>query len=445
MLILIASVLILIAVLVSLKYPSISLGFFLTAGFIKTVLILYIPFFRVFDYTVLCAVFLLFTMVYVFIRRGANVSKLINKPVICFLLLAVMLLIESLSTSAPIYGWQKSTRHATLGLIAMLAPIIFAADMKDIKELLIMLFVAGAIIAIVTLIAPHSGVVRIAAEQRGSFLEASPLDSAVRIAVAMLIAIYSALMISSTIKSKLIYFAFVPFMLAAIVITGSRGPFFGAVLCILIILFLVRKQISSIWLFVAGFLILISVIGVFYKLSEESTRRIVSTFESQYEAQIAIEPRSGLFSWAFFNAFSKPVFGHGTGSFAMDYYGTDERCYPHNIILELFYENGLIGVFLFILFMFWIYQRWRVAREVAFYFDNKPQAKELVDMTGLLVVFNLLQSMKSSDIDGNRFLFFTCGLVIACCWCMNNKLQELAAYEDNVCVQNNEGYYVQQS
>jgi len=45
-------------------------------------------------------------------------------------------------------------------------------------------------------------------------------------------------------------------------------------------------------------------------------------------------------------------FGYGFGSFGLLYTGEDVRFYPHNIILEVFVELGIIGMFMFILLIY---------------------------------------------------------------------------------------------
>ncbi|MBD3347747.1 MAG: hypothetical protein GF400_00955 [Candidatus Eisenbacteria bacterium] len=42
------------------------------------------------------------------------------------------------------------------------------------------------------------------------------------------------------------------------------------------------------------------------------------------------------------------VFGHGTGSFAHFFLGSDRQSYPHNLLVEILFENGLVGFVLLI-------------------------------------------------------------------------------------------------
>lgn len=79
--------------------------------------------------------------------------------------------------------------------------------------------------------------------------------------------------------------------------------------------------------------------------------------------------------------------GTGIGSYSLLIFGEDIEYYPHNIFLELFLENGLIGVLLFCLILF------------LFFKSFKP------DIINLLCVYFLLASLVSADIPGNNSLF----------------------------------------
>ena len=111
-------ILIIILICLTVKYPSISLILFLTASFFKTVLMLRFGFFRVFDYTVLCGFLVLLAMFWSFLRSGGKISEVFTLPVFIFLLLVFILLLGAMYTTAPNYGWEKSTRFAVLGFIA---------------------------------------------------------------------------------------------------------------------------------------------------------------------------------------------------------------------------------------------------------------------------------------------------------------------------------------
>lgn len=92
-----------------------------------------------------------------------------------------------------------------------------------------------------------------------------------------------------------------------------------------------------------------------------------------------------------FNALSdfdfQYLMGSGIGSFALLISGVDMTYYPHNIFLEIFFENGLIGIFLFSLMLY------------LFIRSFKP------NVINLLFVYYLITSLVSGDIPGNNNLF----------------------------------------
>ena len=152
MLIVFIVVAVIILVIATLKYPPIALALFLTAGLTKGMLMLKFSFFRVVDYTVLCAVLVLIAMVYSFVKSSGRLRDILSAPLVIYLLLAAILLLGTTYTSAPNYGLEKSSRFATLGLIAFLAPIVFAHSVKEVKLMVWILFAVGVLLSIVKLL-----------------------------------------------------------------------------------------------------------------------------------------------------------------------------------------------------------------------------------------------------------------------------------------------------
>jgi O-antigen ligase len=82
------------------------------------------------------------------------------------------------------------------------------------------------------------------------------------------------------------------------------------------------------------------------------------------------------------------LFGSGIGSFGILYEGLDERNYPHNVVLETWFELGLIGVILFILLLL-------------AYFKKIRSRLNLV----LIFIYLLLNSLKSYSLIDLRIMF----------------------------------------
>ena len=87
---------------------------------------------------------------------------------------------------------------------------------------------------------------------------------------------------------------------------------------------------------------------------------------------------------------SSLILGYGLGSFSNEYDQTDRRLYPHNIIVEIVFELGLIGLLL----------------ALAFLISNSSSYKSFFTNLALLAALTLLiNSMKSSSIVDLRLLF----------------------------------------
>jgi O-antigen ligase len=107
------------------------------------------------------------------------------------------------------------------------------------------------------------------------------------------------------------------------------------------------------------------------------------------------------------------LFGLGIGSFGILYEGVDERNYPHNVILEIWFELGMIGIILFILLLFLYFKKIRNRLNFVLIFLylllNSLKSYSLVDlriMFGMLSVILIYLTFSSPDAltrhPGNR-------------------------------------------
>lgn len=421
---------IIILIIATIKYPPISLAFYLTTNLFKAVIMLKFPFFRVVDYTVLCAVLVLFAMACSFVKSGGRLKNILTIPLVVYLLLATILLLGTTYTSAPNYGLEKSLRFATLGFIAFLAPIIFAHSTKEIKLMIWIIFAVGILISIITIISPYGSVLGESAETRGAFLESGPLGTAVKISTAAVIAFVFAIMTHTSKRLRIVSFVIIALNLVGIIITASRGPFIGLGLTWLATIFVCHKFISKAWLpFIAG-AIVIGLALSFTKLPEVATRRVATVWKSGYDMKEAAYARTEMFTWTIKRSADRLFLGHGTGAFAIDRGGQDIRAYPHNIILELLYEQGLVGAVILGIFLWLIFRRWRQASRFVYVYELDIGIYQIVHITGLLFLFLLTQAMKSGDVNDNRFMFFSAGLVIAVFSLLRRMAEEISLEND---------------
>jgi len=82
--------------------------------------------------------------------------------------------------------------------------------------------------------------------------------------------------------------------------------------------------------------------------------------------------------------------GYGFGSFGIMYSGEDGRLYPHNIMLEIWFELGFIGFFIFSAFL------------ISVFFSDIKQERII---SGSVMLYIFLNMMKSSSIVDIRVFF----------------------------------------
>ncbi|MDQ7053534.1 MAG: O-antigen ligase family protein [candidate division KSB1 bacterium] len=147
--------------------------------------------------------------------------------------------------------------------------------------------------------------------------------------------------------------AILTFVISAIV-ANSRGPLFS--LLLIAAFFLARRVFLRPrirYLFVGlGIIALLAVIIALLPENLVSRYDIGSTVSgpSVVQPENTVAMRLKFWQTSLNMATESPLrffLGHGIGAFGKKWYHTDTRWYPHNIFLEIFSEQGAIGVLAF--------------------------------------------------------------------------------------------------
>ena len=226
-------------------------------------------------------------------------------------------------------------------------------------------------------------------------------------------------------KKKIIYNLLISFNI--ICLLGGRFPIVLALIVFFIIsIYLIQKKYLTKKLLMQFFksLTIIILINSFLNISSKTYRslllRSVYRFEvlsfsfhdvnflndkENYQESLNQENNSFnkrleylLFSKTkIFENKSSLILGYGLGSFSNEYDQTDRRLYPHNIIVEIVFELGLIGLLL----------------ALAFLISNSSSYKGFFTNLAFLAALTLLiNSMKSSSIVDLRLLFALLAIAI---------------------------------
>lgn len=166
-------------------------------------------------------------------------------------------------------------------------------------------------------------------------------------------------------KSKLQDRLLVLVLLLLLALLGARGPIlFAGVVFLLSVLYNLRVLRLAIGyktvqvLVVGGLALFVVLVGM---LQFEATQTLlIRTFGRFYSlvAGIVIGGASDASSMVrlalyqdaihgIFDSLPASLFGYGIGSFGIETFGEDIRLYPHNMILEIWFETGFIGLVIF--------------------------------------------------------------------------------------------------
>jgi O-antigen ligase len=103
------------------------------------------------------------------------------------------------------------------------------------------------------------------------------------------------------------------------------------------------------------------------------------------------------------------LIGVGTGGFlsVLGLWDNPLGAWPHNIFLEILFENGVIGLFAFVLLTKSVLRRMREL------LGRRGEISPEICIGCGLVLFMMINALFSLDLNGNRMLFTSFGLIYA--------------------------------
>ncbi len=193
-------------------------------------------------------------------------------------------------------------------------------------------------------------------------------------------------------------------VLFLLIASSARGALLFALLTFLLVeykrFFTIRLKRKHLSLAALSLTALVPLVIVFrkqiYGLLDNAIYRFTVLFQ---EGGASAQGRIERMQYAITESFSSvgtSIFGHGIGSFGMEYSGVDIRSYPHNLFLELLFELGFIGLILIIaLFVLVAY--------------CAPKGNQLLLAIFLFTFFNAMKSFNLTDL---WILFSIMGLIL---------------------------------
>ena len=354
----------------------------------------------------------------ILLKRGIVINRKAFILCVLYIAFAGYVLLTFIWTPGRIYSTQKVLYIWTLVLWAVAAPaLIISADPSRIKRL-------GTIFILLSIIISFEAISQYIQAGQPGFIRVfgSNYLGLGRIAGLALIFLYAYLLFwARSSLAKLLAVASAGLFLWVLLVGGARGPFIAAALSALMpILFAahisLKRQVIKVERFAVPIIIItiavIALLAFFYQtgqMTQTMYRLQVLTSDGMGDS---VEARMQHYVHAIEYWKQAPLLGNGIGSWPIINGDIDVRSYPHNLILEILVELGLVGLILFslpILYALTILK-------------PPPGYDQSINILLLmLIIYMFLNSMVSGDIPDNRLLFACIGLTPAALYFRGKK------------------------
>jgi hypothetical protein len=372
---------------------------FLLSGLVKSFLLFYASSIMVVDFTLLCALILVAAYILHFSKNFffRNTIYLVksSRPVIFILVTFYLwMVITLLYTASPGYSYIKVFMFLS-DLLAVLFPFIYRG-FNPKRFFHLFAYVGSGLIFLYMALFPSIYTSYLKdIEYRGMVIKY--LDIGFLAGVIILILAFTCPKMNRLIKILLI-----GINAWTLLVSAARGPMLFLVL-VLVIRFAVsfvtfmktswKLNFKNIFYLVAGIGFLGTaayyLIDRYALLLERSITRLLLLLDPQGSESILerITQVSYSFGRIFENA-GNFLFGLGIGSFGILYEGVDERNYPHNVVLEIWFELGFLGIIMFIMLLLIYFKKIRLRLNFV-----------------LIFIYLLLNSLKSYSLIDLRIMF----------------------------------------
>lgn len=187
-------------------------------------------------------------------------------------------------------------------------------------------------------------------------------------------------------------------LMALLVMTGARGPLIFLILCFALWAFMSGKIVirAKLILFMLCVGVSVFALGVYFELP--IFERFIFRFGLLFEqgGGDSVMARVLYLKQAFDGIEHAPWLGNGVGSFGFLTTGVDFKEYPHNILLEAWYDLGILGLLAFTLLFIYVNvsaihkKNWALFVLVNFFLFNALKSSSYVDHRVMMALLALL-------------------------------------------------------
>lgn len=379
-------------------WPEMTLGLYANAGLFKADPRLS-SLARLGDMTLFFGAVLAATLAYRLIIRRKRIAW--SQELGITLIFSSVVLLGLLQTPAYTYGQDKAFRFVLLTLLAFFTPYVIIKSYRSIW-----IFFGGwlSLAGILTL----DALSRLGTGQRLSGFSGTGIGMSRTVGIAIIILFFGVLM-GRTAKIWQILAGFgLSLMMLVMVGSGSRGPLLMLIVSILLTFGVsILKPGHRLRSILIVNVLAAVVLGIFSSgLIPTASMARFNTLANDADDDTSAQARVQVMEVAWYLFTTSPILGRGTGSVSAFGAG-QEQVYPHNILLELAAETGLVGLSLYLTIVGMVL--WRLLCNL-----SKQTGHDALNLTLLaMILFAILNAMVSGDLSDNRDLWLFAGLSVA--------------------------------
>lgn len=331
-------------------------------------------------------------------------------PIVLSVALGIFMLIRLGSSASEAYGSEKLQLYVVVNVIAVVLGAVVAREARHFELFTLVQVAVAALASLALLRAILTGSADEVFTGRLSLsAEYNPIFLARSLAQGVVLSVWIVASRRSGAGGRLLCLAILPVFAITMIATGSRGPLLALLAALAVLLTLLLKQGRGLrYVIVLLAMLVLSVLVVPHALNApQAIDRSLSLF-TDAGSGVSANGRDVLWSDAIESFRAHPVVGLGTGGF--ESVQPVER-YPHNLILEVGAELGIVGLVLLVGILAagvgYLRKAWRTGQE---------RIRIEVALVAALLTAAFVDASLSGDITGNRAIWFAVGLAVGLAW-----------------------------
>lgn len=352
------------------------------------------------------ALFLTLTCTSVFIRflLRPSIKKYMVAPLVVFLFILSLVLVSYLYTQSEIYATEKLIKFIALSSPAILLPFFLFDNRESVYRFLFYLAALSVVLsaALIPSAINKGSELSFVGFGDGNYQGITRLNGVALIILTFLFLVGE--------KRKIIkFFTFISIMLVSFLLfsAGGRMPIVALLIAVIYAAYQLIKIHKGVVFVRKGTktLLYASLFGsvvIVFLAAKGFFNTVLYRFGVLFHevgGGLSASGRIERFITALDIFKQNPIFGAGLGSFPIYYNGIDLPDYPHNIVLEILAEFGLIGFVVFSLYFLLTIYRGMIVKDRRWYMSN------LQLTVACLFIYYLANSMVSGDINSNRPMY----------------------------------------